>query len=63
MNFKSGKTYITPEDDERKRRDASDGSGDLTAHLNVPSVTKEACVENGGCLRKVSFFLLFHKPN
>ena len=54
-NKKIGKTYDTPEDVERKRRDANDGSGDLTAHLNVPSVTEEECAELGGCLRLVSF--------
>ena len=52
---KIGKTYDTPEDDGRKRRDTNDGSGDLIAHLNVPSVTEEQCAEIGGCLRLVSF--------
>ena len=50
------KTYDTPQDSERKRRDANNGSGDLTAHLNVPSISEEECLEIGACLRPVSSF-------
>ena len=48
------KTYDTPEDSERKRRDANNGSGDLTAHLSVASISEEECLEIGACLRPVS---------
>ena len=49
------KTYDAPESSERKRRDTNGGSGDVTAHLQVSSVSEAECLAKNYCLRPVSF--------